>query len=428
MSKRSVRLLGWILIAILGVGLALAGVGSLAGRGMYALDRWLVPEAHAAAPAAGGDGEGVLVAGVDEGSPAEEAGLRRGDVILAVDDEEVNDPWELRRLIAGYAPGDTVTLTVLRCEETMDVVVTLGARGGFDGKERTYLGVRLCCPVSARVSPPMPIRVPAFVGWGQGARVIEVQEGSPAERAGLRVGDVILAVDDEEVSPKDPLPELIRSHEVGDTVELRVERGGEELTLAATLAEHPDEEGTAYLGVTFAPFPGGASLFWNDDEGMLLLPDSEGFTFIPSEGMPDHGLVVMRVAAGSPAEEAGLRKGDVILAVDGEEVKGFDDLREAVRAREPGDELALTVLRDGEERQIEAILGEHPDEKGKAYLGITGFAFFGWGRPGSRFHFGFDEDEFRPRRWRPRRLRRPPMRWKPRWRQSTPDVFPQTFL
>ncbi|HSK49657.1 MAG TPA: trypsin-like peptidase domain-containing protein [Solirubrobacterales bacterium] len=90
----------------------------------------------------------------------------------------------------------------------------------------------------------------------------------------------------------------------------------------------------------------------------------------------DFGGLVADVVAGGPAEKAGLEGGDdnlrfqageyttggdVILEVDGREVVRPDDLARFVASRRPGEEVALTVLRDGEQRQIEVTLGQRPD-------------------------------------------------------------------
>jgi putative serine protease PepD len=72
------------------------------------------------------DVRGVVVAGVERGSPAADAGLQEGDVITAVDGEAVRDPAALTSNIRGHAPGDRVTLTVNRDGDETEVTVTLG--------------------------------------------------------------------------------------------------------------------------------------------------------------------------------------------------------------------------------------------------------------------------------------------------------------
>ncbi len=402
MSKRTALVVGLALTATLAVGLCLVAVGARAGWRLYSQSRSVVPKVWAAVRTTEEGEEGMLVASVDEDSPAAEAGISRGDIIVAFDGEEIDGAGHLQELLAERSPGDTVTLTLKRCDETVDVSVTLGTRGSSCSGACAYLGVLPCrVPLPVRVNGPTPFLIPGLDAWNQGALVIVVQEGSPAEEAGLLEGDIILAVDDEEVSPQDTLRALIRAQDVGDTVELKLEREGEEITLTATLDEDPDEEGAAYLGVRVVPFPRGIVFLRKGEERVPLLPHLEGFPVVPGVEIPDRGLVVIRVAPDSPAEEAGLSTGDIIVDVDGKEVSDFDILREAVRAREPGDDLTLTVLRDDEERAISITLGEHPDEEGTAYLGITSYGYSGSSEPGTHFHFHFDADELWPPDWWP---------------------------
>lgn len=72
-------------------------------------------------------GEGALVMTVTAGGPAEAAGLRRGDIILAVDDQTVDQNNELRDVLGDYRPGDTVTLTVRRDTDDLQIPVELGS-------------------------------------------------------------------------------------------------------------------------------------------------------------------------------------------------------------------------------------------------------------------------------------------------------------
>jgi S1-C subfamily serine protease len=83
-----------------------------------------------------------------------------------------------------------------------------------------------------------------------GALVEEVLPGTPAERAGLRPGDVITAVDGQEIGPRLPLSALVQKYQPGDRVKLTVRRdGGELLYMEVRLAENPTNPGRGYLGV-----------------------------------------------------------------------------------------------------------------------------------------------------------------------------------
>jgi serine protease DegQ len=73
------------------------------------------------------------------------------------------------------------------------------------------------------------------------------------------------------------------------------------------------------------------------------------------------GVLVFTVTEGSGAARAGLEAGDVIVAVDGEEMRTVEDLFALLRQRAPGDRVTLTIVRDGEERQVTATLTDRPE-------------------------------------------------------------------
>ena len=83
-----------------------------------------------------------------------------------------------------------------------------------------------------------------------GAVIVDIVPDSPADQAGLRVEDVIVAVDDQELTWENNLADLIAAYEPGDEVTLEIKRSDEELQeVTVELGEHPDREGIAYLGV-----------------------------------------------------------------------------------------------------------------------------------------------------------------------------------
>jgi membrane-associated protease RseP (regulator of RpoE activity) len=217
-------------------------------------------------------------------------------------------------------------------------------------------------------------------GPEQGAVIRSVSEGSPAAEAGLNQGDIITALDGEPVEGPQDLIDGIAEREPGDTVTLTVfdSEEEEEREVEAVLAEHPETEGQAYLGVAlggFFRFRGFEGELPQLDELPfdLPLPSPEDMPFwtLP-EGELIQGAFIQRVAEDSPAAAAGLGKGDVITAIDGEPIESPQDLVDTIAEREPGDALTLTVLSSGEEeeREVEITLAEHPDKEGQAYLGV----------------------------------------------------------
>ena len=82
------------------------------------------------------------------------------------------------------------------------------------------------------------------------------------------------------------------------------------------------------------------------------------FGIVPEFGESERGVRITGVRPGSPAEKAGVQAGDVIVKFAGVDVKTLEDLTFALRARRPGDEVQVIVLRDGQERAVQAVLAE----------------------------------------------------------------------
>ena len=172
-----------------------------------------------------GQASGVEIVEVTPDSPAARAGLKRGDVIMAVDGKPIDDVGRFRNLIAGTAPGTTLKLTVLRDgrEQTLDVAIgEIPERGPAtaapsSAPERPGLSVTDMTPeVATKLGLP-----PGLAG----ALVTEVVPGGPAAEAGLRPGDVIQEVNRTPVRSAEDFARAVEQARGRDIVVL-VNRGG----------------------------------------------------------------------------------------------------------------------------------------------------------------------------------------------------------
>lgn len=166
----------------------------------------------------------------------------------------------------------------------------------------------------------------------QGALVSGIEPGGPAEKAGLRVGDVIQRLDDKPVLDSGDLPALVGQALPGESVRLGVWRQGKLLELGASLGDASDKAAPVAL---VDPQKGEGRL------GLAVRPLS------PAEQRSagtTSGLLIEQVQQG-PAALAGLQQGDVLLAINGASVKDPTQLQSAVA--HAGKSIALLIQRDG---------------------------------------------------------------------------------
>lgn len=173
------------------------------------------------------EANGVLVADVIEDSPAEEAGLKRGDIIVKVNDKGVNSPEELQDKVRSIEIGEKVNIEVLREGKKIFFVVKIGEmptleEEGEYPKEKVF-SVQTGLKVKA-VTPEVAkeLELPRI----KGLVITEVIPGSSADDMGLQPGDLILEANRIEVSSVEKWEEVISRLEPGDTLLLLVFRNG----------------------------------------------------------------------------------------------------------------------------------------------------------------------------------------------------------
>jgi Do/DeqQ family serine protease len=151
---------------------------------------------------------GALIVRIDPESPAERAGLRVGDLVLAVEDRKVADPQALEYRLTLLGPGQRSTLQVLRRGERISIDVRLEQPPEVTAERHLVRGRSpLTGAFVASLSPALAGRL-GLPPDQTGVAVIEVGEGSPAARFGLRPGDVVVEVQGMRVRTPQELQEL----------------------------------------------------------------------------------------------------------------------------------------------------------------------------------------------------------------------------
>lgn len=251
-------------------------------------------------------GEGVRVLRVIEEGPADEAGLRRGDRIRKIDDKEIGSYRELVRAIRDKDPDDTVKVTIRRDGEDREKEVTLQKRRDvFDDRDRQY-------------------------GQQQWQRD---QFGQPQQQFG-RQGQF----DQQDQWQRDqygrqPQQRQGRQDQFGQQQWQRDQYGRQPQQRQGRQDQfgqqqwqrgQTGQQDRPYLGIQYRPVAG--------------------------------AVMITNVRPGSPADRAGLQRGDYLLAIDGQQVQSQQDLMQRIARYQDGDRVTLAVVRDGQRGQLVARL------------------------------------------------------------------------
>jgi serine protease Do len=192
--------------------------------------------------------EGALVARVLAGSPAEEAGIKAGDVILTFDGDPIGISSALPPMVGSTDPGQMVELAVIRDGKKIKFRLPVGPleddtaedSGNDPGppREEPPAEGAAAAPLGLVVTPLTDEQRNAFRVLSGGAVVQDVRPG-PALAAGIRAGDVILSIAGQEIDSPDRLAEVAKRLTPGSTVPILVSRNGSPQFLPLDLSRTP---------------------------------------------------------------------------------------------------------------------------------------------------------------------------------------------
>jgi membrane-associated protease RseP (regulator of RpoE activity) len=215
---------------------------------------------------------GVEITAVDQDAPAGKAGLREHDVILAFNSTPVTSEEQLRRLIRETPPGRGVTLGISRDGAPLNISVQLADHNKIFGRNRIIeipavppvpeipdMGNRFDVPganiyVLRNTSAVLGVQTENLTSQlgdffgvknGEGVLVRSVEKGSPAEKGGLKAGDVIVRVGDEKLSDRSDLARLMRKYRSGGKLNLGVVRDKREQTLSVDLPQRGSRDSSS---------------------------------------------------------------------------------------------------------------------------------------------------------------------------------------
>jgi len=263
----------------------------------------------------------------------------------------------------------------------MSVTLLLFAFSAQAGEDTGYLGVML-----QDVTPSMAKALQ--MGDKTGVMVSEVVDDGPADKAGFEDGDVILEFNGKTILDNGDLVKAVRKTTPGDNVKVVVLREGKNKTLNVEIGENEDSN-VFFLSNADAPHvkhlgmngnkvivmsDGDDAVTWTmDDDSVLGFNSDRGYMGIHLDSLNEQmgeyfgvsdgeGALVTEVIEDSPAAEAGMKAGDVIVKLGDQDIDSPDALYKAVADTEPGQQLAVKVVRKGQDKSVDITLGEMPED------------------------------------------------------------------
>ncbi|MCS7215548.1 MAG: DegQ family serine endoprotease [Thermodesulfovibrio sp.] len=182
-----------------------------------------------------------------------------------------------------------------------------------------------------------------------GVIVTDVTKQSPAYRAGLRRGDIILEYDGKVISESAILKNLVAQSKIGSVVNLKIFRDGEIYKISVTIAQLPSEqfqEAKIFKKVT--------GKFENPFRGISVIDLDSSMAKQIGADPEDRGVVIYKIEPGSPADVTGLRKGDLIMEIERQKILSASDFQRAIQKISKSDVLVL-INRGG--KKFYMILG-----------------------------------------------------------------------
>lgn len=261
--------------------------------------------------------DGLYISSVTKNGAAATAGLRAGDKILYMNGTRIRREHDLIETKNKYRPGDRIVVEYERDGRDYETEVILKGERSVSSL-KAYLGV-----VSSDHR-------------GQGTYLTQVVDNTPAQRAELKVGDVIWEMDGHRISDSDDLTDALAKHTPGDRVVIKFSRGDRDFETWTNLASR---------GST------------GQQSRTIKVPSDKPFLGINMADHNDNGVKISSVVRGSSAERYGLRQGDIILIMDRDYIRDTDDLSAALKRYRPGQEITIEIEREGRVERKDVRLG-----------------------------------------------------------------------
>ena len=311
---------------------------------------------------------GILIKKVTKESPAEKAGLLAKDLLLEIDGDKVYTIDQLTKMLSYFEPEQKIKITFKRGEKTDTCNLILEERKVPEIPKRTYMGVFLK-DLNDKVKQKLKLKE------DHGIMISEVVEDSPADKAGLKGKDILLKFAKEKIYTTKQLVKMLKNFKPDDEVALEIVRGKKNKKLKMILGEKEDK-------IHYSGFNTSHNIF-NIPENVLFyqydLPDHNKWIGVRLNIKTDNTekdgkkittkeKKITEVIKGTPAEKAGLKKGDIVIAVENDKDL---NIGKALEDKKAGDEITLTIKRDDKVMDIVVGIDERKEFKSEENVEVT---------------------------------------------------------
>jgi len=304
-----------------------------------------------------------LVVNVVRGSAADRAGLRDNDKIIKLNDTPTNRWSDLSKFVNAAKVGDKVRIAYERNGKTANTEATLTKRNDvkYDQKNepKGFLGVSDEEEQDEKDEPGV---------------TVSITDGSSAEKAGLQDGDVIFQLGDAPIADFEDISDFMAYAKPGEKVNITYERNGKRNTVEATLSEQKNtwkvNSGNWDMS-GFDPEEMWKKVGVNPGNCTVNVRQKDACLGVFSDAFTDGNAAGSRIndfTEESAAREVNMEKGDLITAINGQRVKGHDDLWNQIAPYKVGDKVKLDFIRNGKALTTEVTLKACKDNSSRVQI------------------------------------------------------------
>ena len=245
---------------------------------------------------------GIVITGLTEDGPAEKAGIEDNDILMEIDDDKVFSIDQLTKMLKAYKPEDKMKTLIFRDKKEKEFTIILGAKSDYRKKIIADLGmdylkkpdnvfVYKYKPENAKWIGVLLNSIESSSQGGDGYEVIveidKVIEDTPAEKAGLLAGDKIMKIDGKKIESSKLVGKLIGKKDVGDKIEIEINRDGKTKKINCEIAERKEHE--YYEKIELSVEDGDFSIIVDGEEkhfgDLDILEDLQDIRILQSEEM-----------------------------------------------------------------------------------------------------------------------------------------------